>query len=513
MGNSAADWTRTLASEPAPSRSWAARSSDVSQSPETKSAWARWARNDRVQLRSPILRASSSPSRSIRAADDVQHLVEEPEVEERPQLGADDVPLAGDRQRALDQHPAFAQAVLEQQVQRPLGVQRLGHDVGQVERGRDPQRVVERLHDVLGSVAHEAADASELGGQRAQARRRLAAAQHRIGLLHLDDRLLRLAEQPARFGKFDLRQRGALGIAPRLAEPERLGVQLGGPLQPVVLGRVAAGKLEHAGALVRLVRQLQPPFREPKSFPRRAQGRGPCGRPFQGRGGTVADLRRVRVAGQEPVRVKPVRRHHLGQLGAVSQLGDELGGGQVHRLAVAAGERLVGDRSCDRLHEAELPEVGRERIAVAVDQLLAGQRCERPVDLVGVQAADRRQTLGGERLAQHGRLLQRPPLPRGQRVKPRRHQGMQRLRDLQLADVAGGADDAVVVFEQAPVEQHAHRLDGVQRDPLRLQDDAADRVGGDPRRHALDDRPHVLLAQRFQRHRRVRAQAGSPGGS
>ena len=48
---------------------------------------------------------------------------------------------------------------------------------------------------------------------------------------------------------------------------------------------------------------------------------------------------------------------------------------------------------------------------------------------------------------------------------------MQRLRDLELADLAGRAVDGALLHEQAAVEQHADGLDRVERDALGAGED------------------------------------------
>ena len=76
-----------------------------------------------------------------------------------------------------------------------------------------------------------------------------------------------------------------------------------------------------------------------------------------------------------------------------------------------------------------------------------------------------------ERLAEHRRVLEDPPLFRREAVEPRCDQRVQRLRHLERADLADRAVDRALLHEQAAVEQHPHRLDRIERHALGAGED------------------------------------------
>ena len=75
--------------------------------------------------------------------------------------------------------------------------------------------------------------------------------------------------------------------------------------------------------------------------------------------------------------------------------------------------------------------------------------------------------------AEHRTLLHQPTLVGAEGVQPRRDQGSELRKDLELAELADKAERSVLaVLEHALVEQCAHRLNPVQRDPFGTFDDA-----------------------------------------
>ena len=92
----------------------------------------------------------------------------------------------------------------------------------------------------------------------------------------------------------------------------------------------------------------------------------------------------------------------------------ELGGRcKVASLAVGLRERLVGDLAQEVLQEPVLPVLGRTRIGLDDEHLLARQRAEGGVELAVSETGQRRERLPRERLAEHRRVLDHAALPAG----------------------------------------------------------------------------------------------------
>ena len=132
------------------------------------------------------------------------------------------------------------------------------------------------------------------------------------------------------------------------------------------------------------------------------------------------------------------------------------------------------------LEEGVLAPFGRARIPLDREHLLADERAEQPLELGFGESGEGGQALLREHLAQHGGVFEQPSLLGGEAVEPRRDQRLQRLGYLERLDRADRTVHAVFPFEQAPVEQHAHRLDRVERNALgtpRMLPRAARRAG------------------------------------
>ena len=160
------------------------------------------------------------------------------------------------------------------------------------------------------------------------------------------------------------------------------------------------------------------------------------------------------------------------------------------RAALALRERLVGDVPDEVLQEAVLAVLGRARVGLHAEHLLAHERREQRLEL----------GLGEARRAPPARrcvnVLPSTAASWSSRrssgdeaVEPGGDQRVQRLRHLERVDLADRPVDGALLDEQAAVEQHPHRLDRVERDALGAGED--------------------LLAQR-RRADRARARPGAP---
>jgi hypothetical protein len=79
---------------------------------------------------------------------------------------------------------------------------------------------------------------------------------------------------------------------------------------------------------------------------------------------------------------------------------------------------------------------------------------------------------------------------------------VQRLRHRQLSQFAGGDVDVARAAKESLVEQHAHRLDRVQRHALGTREDTVARVARKPRNETLEQLRDRIVAQRLERERR-----------
>ena len=88
---------------------------------------------------------------------------------------------------------------------------------------------------------------------------------------------------------------------------------------------------------------------------------------------------------------------------------------------------------------------------------------------------------------------------------------MERLRHGERGEVADGLVRAIGLLQAAVVEEHAHRLDRVERDPLGALHDRPGRALRQARDQAAEQLEHLGIGQRLEAERREAALAGSPG--
>ena len=174
---------------------------------------------------------------------------------------------------------------------------------------------------------------------------------------------------------------------------------------------------------------------------------------------------------------------------AAPQVGSD---GQMAGLAVAAGQRVVGDLAQHVLGEPVAAALGRQRVGGDAEHL-AAQQLGQPGPHRGlVLAGHRDQRLGGEGGAQHRSVGDQPPHVRVEGIEPGGQQRVQAVRDRQFPDVADQPVHPLDGLHDVPVDQRAHRLHGEQRDALRLGGDR--RTGG--RWHAGHQRIHQRIHRR-----------------
>ena len=94
-----------------------------------------------------------------------------------------------------------------------------------------------------------------------------------------------------------------------------------------------------------------------------------------------------------------------------------------------------------------------------------------------VEARESGEPVTGERLAEHGGVLEEPSLGRLERVEPRRGERLKRLRNRERLDRARGPVLVAAALQESAVEQHSHGLDRVERDAVGLLDDPLLQLG------------------------------------
>src|SRR6266498_4902029 len=124
----------------------------------------------------------------------------------------------------------------------------------------------------------------------------------------------------------------------------------------------------------------------------------------------------------------------------------------------------------------------------------------------------RGECLLGEALAEHGGVLDQAPLVHVESVEPRGDECMQCLGDLEGLDRAGRPIASPCAFEQPAVEQHPHRLDGVQRYTLGALEDLCQQLLRQAGHEAVEQLLHRRRSKRLEIDRGEVALAGAPAG-
>ena len=185
-------------------------------------------------------------------------------------------------------------------------------------------------------------------------------------------------------------------------------------------------------------------------------------------------------------------------------------GGEVPGATLLLRERLVGDMPNQVLEEAVLAMLGRARVGLHTEHLLACEGDEHRLE-VGLGAREGGQRISREGLAENRRVLEQPPLFGGQAVESSRDEGVQCLRDFERFDLAREPVRGAVLHEQAAVEQHPHRLDRVERDAFGAREDAVANLEREPRHEPGQQFLHGLLRERLEIQRCEAPLPGAPG--
>jgi hypothetical protein len=177
-------------------------------------------------------------------------------------------------------------------------------------------------------------------------------------------------------------------------------------------------------------------------------------------------------------------------------------------FAVATAQGLVRDSLDEVLEEAVLAPLGRVRVGLDLEELLPHERPERLLQVGGRDARDGRDRRGGERLAEHRRILEDAALAGGEGIEARSDECVQRLGDLERRDRPRRSVPVAVPDEKAAVEQHPDSLDGVQRDALGAIEDPLHELLAEPRD---EPRHQVVHRRRWERLEVQRGERSLPG--
>ena len=155
-------------------------------------------------------------------------------------------------------------------------------------------------------------------------------------------------------------------------------------------------------------------------------------------------------------------------------------------------ERLVGDVAHEVLEEAVLAVLGRAGVGLHAEHLLPREGSEQRLDL-GIGARERGERVSREGLAEHGRVLEQPPLLRREAVEPGGDERVQCLRYFERLDRPRHAVGGAVLYQEAPVDQHSHGLDRVEGDAFGAGEDAVADLRRKPRHEPGQQLLHRLL--------------------
>jgi hypothetical protein len=264
-----------------------------------------------------------------------------------------------------------------------------------------------------------------------------------------------------------------------------------------LLGRVHARRrggrsprtLEQTGPLARLVGELGgSPERALRLVGGRKRERAlACPLEPVARGG--ADLARLRGVHVRPDGVEVVRRDHLGDLVGVQAglLREVARGGEVLRLAVAAGEGLVGDALDECLEEPVLAPLGGAGVRVEEEKPLR-TRVARSPSTSSARGASAASPRAEKVLPSTEASWRRRRSVSGSPVDEACDQGVERLRDVEVAELAEDTVRALGGLEQSAVEQCANRFDRVEGNAVGPLADSGQRVVGQTG-HPAEARP------------------------
>ena len=186
------------------------------------------------------------------------------------------------------------------------------------------------------------------------------------------------------------------------------------------------------------------------------------------------------------------------------------GGRQVAGLLLLARERVVRDPLDEGLEKGVVATLGRARVGLERQQVLAHERCEDGLQRLLVHPGQGSQAGLREGLAEHGGVFDHPPLHLLEAVEPRGDQRVQGLRHLERLDLSVGHVDVALAAQQPAVEQHAHGLHGVEGHALGPLADAHAELLREARHEPVEQLVDRVVRERLERDRREVALGRAP---
>ena len=380
-------------------------------------------------------------------------------------------------------------------------------DVGQVQGLGELERLLAPFDGDVG-IAGEEAEAADLMRELGDVRVGLLGRQQIQRDVHALERLLEPARVPhhlAQPGRDASTRMARAGILEERHRPLEVRQRLGRPSavprhHPRLL--VKAGPLEgiahELGRLLEVALRLQGRRQRPR----------PLAGPDERRGGPAGDLACVVGVGICVARGEIVGGDDLDHL-VVALVQSR--GGEVTRLALVLREHVVRDPAHEILQEAVLPALGRERVVLQPQHFLADELGQHGLDVSWAQPAQVGQGVQAKGVSKHGRVLHEPALVGREPVQPGGDQRVQRLGHVERADRPRRLICAPVRDEEPPVEQHPHRLDGIERYALGPLADRCSELVGQAGHEGTQQLVHVGDRQRLEVERGERPLARAPG--
>jgi hypothetical protein len=288
-----------------------------------------------------------------------------------------DAALESNLERVLEQREALLRPSPREDQHASLRIQRLREHLRQRDGLGQLERLLDPLRRPLG-LAHEEEQPAELGGERRQVLVRRVLLEHDERPLHALDGLVDVALGPGDLAQAGGEPGGGMRLPLCLEKRDRTFELARGGVAAPSEPRHLPGAFEELGLLERAVGELGRLL----EIALRLLACGKRGRTLAGPGEHLArpclDRRSICVLGRRLVGLDKVRRDDLDHLmpGGPERLLEVGGRGQVARLPLPLGERLVGNALEQVLEEAVLAALGRTRIGLQRQHLLAHEAAD-----------------------------------------------------------------------------------------------------------------------------------------
>ena len=184
---------------------------------------------------------------------------------------------------------------------------------------------------------------------------------------------------------------------------------------------------------------------------------------------------------------------------------------EVPRPPVALRHHVVRHPTDEVLEEAELAALGGQRVGPQRQDLLANERVEEFPQLCLVQARYGPEAGHGEGPSEDRCVLEHPPLLGRKVVEPSGDQRLEAGWHVEGLDRCRRLVGAALARQQAAVDEHADRLDRVERDALGSLEDLSAELDRKPGHRSLEEALELRRGERLQEERGEAALRGAPG--